>query len=149
MLFRLPPPLLFAAAFGLGALLQRVVPLPALPPDRRVHAAGIAIVAIGIALALSLLGAFLRRGTTLNPFGAPTRLITGGAYRISRNPMYLSLVLVYLGATVLYGAIWPLLLLAAPLAVLTRFVIPQEEARLHHAFGAAYAAYCTRVRRWL
>ncbi len=63
--------------------------------------------------------------------------------------MYLTLVTVYLGGTLMLGSIWPLATLVVPLAILSRVVIPFEEARMRATFGEAYREYCSRVRRWL
>jgi protein-S-isoprenylcysteine O-methyltransferase Ste14 len=63
--------------------------------------------------------------------------------------MYVGLTLVYIGVSALSAAVWPLLFLPLPLLVLDRWVIPMEERQLEDAFGATYAAYKQRVRRWL
>jgi protein-S-isoprenylcysteine O-methyltransferase Ste14 len=63
--------------------------------------------------------------------------------------MYVSLVVVYVGVT-LWTCTWvALLLLAGPLWLLARVVIPMEEAQLSARFGEDYTNYCRRVRRWL
>lgn len=66
-----------------------------------------------------------------------------------RNPMYTGSAIVYVGATVLLGTSWPLILLPIVLLVVIRFVIQREERYLADAFGREYAEYCSRVRRWL
>lgn len=63
--------------------------------------------------------------------------------------MYLSMTLFYLGAALVADMLWPVLLLPAVLILLTVFVIQREERYLADAFGAEYAAYRARVRRWL
>lgn len=63
--------------------------------------------------------------------------------------MYLGVILIYLGGCMLANSLWPVLLLAGPLAILTQIVIPYEEASMRQAFGIAYEAYCARVRRWI
>jgi protein-S-isoprenylcysteine O-methyltransferase Ste14 len=95
---------------------------------------------------------FRRAGTTVDP-RRPERasaLITTGIYSVTRNPMYLGMLLVivawglYLANTV--G------LILAPLAFvlyLNRVQIPREERALAAAFGSDYAGYAGRVRRWL
>lgn len=74
---------------------------------------------------------------------------TGGVYRLSRNPMYLGLLLVYAGVALLQWQIWALVLIALPFAAVDRVYIPVEERRMMEAFGEAYIGYCGRVRRWL
>lgn len=143
-----PPPLLFAAAFGVGALLHHLVPLPAVA-SAYVAWAGAAVLVAGACLGLSLAARFLIQRTTLKPFADPAVLVASGAYRFSRNPMYLSLIVAYLGAALTSGSIWPFVTLAVPVAIMMRIVIPFEEARMLAVFGASYEDYRARVRRWI
>ncbi len=148
-LLMLPPPLMFAIAFGIGVLIQRAVPVPSAPLTHGIFLAGAVLLACGICLGAFLAVTFLSRRTTLNPFAAPSTFVAMGPYRISRNPMYLSLILAYLGATLMVGSAWPLMTLVVPVAILDRVVIPFEEARMRAIFAESYRVYCTRVRRWL
>jgi protein-S-isoprenylcysteine O-methyltransferase Ste14 len=78
-----------------------------------------------------------------------TALVTGGPYRISRNPIYLALTLVYLGLALAWGSLWPVVLLAPLLIVMRYGVIGREERYLEARFGDAYRAYRAAVRRWI
>jgi protein-S-isoprenylcysteine O-methyltransferase Ste14 len=89
------------------------------------------------------------RRTTLHPTGQPARLVVSGAHARSRNPMYLSLAVVYVGLALALGRAWPLALVIVPWASMNWVVIPFEEARLRETFGEDYADYCRRVRRWI
>ena len=91
----------------------------------------------------------MRRGTTLHPFGEPTALVTDGPYRFSRNPLYLSLALLLLGAAVYLGSLTPFVVVPAFVWAINASFIRPEEAKLAAAFGDAYRDYCRRVRRWL
>ena len=88
--------------------------------------------------------------TEINPTSPTNReLITLGAYRFTRNPMYLGLVIVTLGIAVWVGA-WPMSL--APIAIFATanwVHIPYEEAKMRRQFGATYDGYVGRVRRWV
>ncbi len=148
--FPVAPPFIFAGSYAAGVALQW---LAAWPP--RWIVPGWAV-AIGVAAMIGAFGAGLamvlnlrRHETTVNPAGEPRFLLLGGPYRLSRNPIYLALTLTYLGATLIFGSLWPLLLLAVPLAILDRRVIPYEEHQLEAAFGDSYRAYRARTRRWL
>lgn len=149
VLFMIPPPLMFVIAFGAGALIQRFAPFPSADWDAGAYGAGLVLLGLGVCLALSLAGTFLTRRTTLNPFAKPSTFFARGPYRFSRNPMYLSLILTYLGGSLMFGSVWPLLTLLVPVAILSRIVIPFEEAKMLSAFGDGYQAYCARVRRWI
>jgi protein-S-isoprenylcysteine O-methyltransferase Ste14 len=147
---KIPPPvvgLLLAAAMWFAASAGPVLPLPALAR----HLATIALVGIGLAFDLAGLLAFRARRTTVNPL-APQRtsaLVTGGVYRITRNPMYVGMACLLLAWAVYLGA---LPAFAGPVLFvlfITRFQIRPEERVLQTLFGAEYFAYCSRVRRWL
>ena len=111
--------------------------------------AGIVLLAGGILLALSCMGLFLWTRTTIIPHRTASTLISWGPYRLTRNPMYLSLMLAFLGVAGLLTQVWPLILLPIPVLVMHRVVIPFEEARMRDAFGESFVAYCEQVRRWL
>ena len=151
IIVRVPPPLLYVATFFAGIFLQRFVALPihSTPVVATFHDIGIVLASLGVVLALSCVAMFLFFRTTLAPFGAASSLVTRGAYRFTRNPMYLSLTLVYLGAVGTLGQFWSLALLPIPVAILNALVIPFEEARMREIFAEEYSAYCARVRRWL
>ena len=89
---KIPPPVVALACALLAWRLSVALPAWTLPwPGRHWLAGG--LVAIGLALDLSALVAFLRARTTINPL-APARtssIVRGGAYRFTRNPMYLGL----------------------------------------------------------
>jgi len=113
------------------------------------HWAGFALILAGCALVAAAAGRFVLRRTTLNPTGEPSRLIVNGAHAWSRNPMYVSLTIVYVGLGLALGRAWPLVLVLVPWASMNFVTIPFEEARLRQIFGKDYADYCRRVRRWI
>jgi protein-S-isoprenylcysteine O-methyltransferase Ste14 len=93
---------------------------------------------------------FRRAATEINPISPTNRtVVTDGPYRYTRNPMYLSLVIVALGIALWIGT-WPMFI--APVAVFATancVHIPFEEAKMRRQFGAAYDDYMARVRRWI
>ena len=150
-LMRIPVPWVFLLAYFLGVVLQGYLPSPEPHPALRAIAqvAGFALLAVGAALAVTCLVMFRKARTTTIPGQESSRLVTNGPYRFSRNPMYVSLTMVYLGEAAALGQLWPLVPLVATLAYLNWVVIPYEEARLQQSFGATYDAYRARVRRWV
>ena len=143
-----PPPLIFAAALGLGWLLQRLLPQPVLPPAFAPWAGGVLIVA-----ALGIAGAAVeemrRARTAVDPYSPSTALVRTGPFARSRNPIYVGLILLALGIALLANALWCALLLLPAVAVLRRFVIAREEAYLERRFGEAYRSYRAATPRWL
>jgi protein-S-isoprenylcysteine O-methyltransferase Ste14 len=143
-----PPPFLYLATFLIGMSAHGLWPWgPAWMHS--IVALGRALLVIGVLLAPGNALLFLAERTTINPAARPTKLITQGAYRFSRNPMYVGISLIYAGASIILGSLWPLILLPIPMLVMNAVVIPMEEANAREAFGEQYMAYCRSVRRWL
>jgi protein-S-isoprenylcysteine O-methyltransferase Ste14 len=150
LLLRVPPPLQYAAFFGAGMLLDRLVPWsPAWLHGAAARRLGGLVLVAAVLLAVTSIGLLRVNRTTVIPHARPSRLVTGGPFALSRNPIYVALTVLYCGAALLAARAWPLLLLPAPVAILDRLFIPFEEGQLRQAFGDSYADYCRRVRRWL
>lgn len=149
---RIPPPLValsLALLMWLTSLLFEPLPMPC--GYRLGVALALALVAIGQSISISGILLFRRVGTTVNPFkpGASSSLVTDGVYRFTRNPMYIGLLLTLLGWAAFLSSPPALLYLAVFVLYMNRFQIEPEERVLSSLFGADYAAYQTRVRRWL
>ena len=111
--------------------------------------AGLVIAVLGLALILWAAFHFRRAGTNIRPYLPSTALVVSGPYKFTRNPMYLGMAGILLGAAVYMGSITPFVVIPAFMALITeRFILP-EEAKLEAAFGQAYLDYKARVRRWL
>ena len=145
---RFPPPLIPVAAVGLGWLLHRWLPL-SLGGAGWQLATGIALLGLAFSIALLALLQFLRARTHVEPWHPTRRIIRGGLYARSRNPIYLAFCIATAGAGLWLDNAW--VLIATPLValLLQRLVIRREEAYLEAKFGAEYRDYCDRVRRWL
>ena len=147
---KIPPVVVVAIAMALMWLTARATPtLLVLFPGRMVLS--ILFVALGVAIIAAGVRSFVKANTTVNPHqpSASTFVVTTGIYRITRNPMYLGMLLVIV-AWMIYlanaaAAIFPFLFAA----YITRFQIQPEERVLIEKFGAAYEAYRASVRRWL
>jgi protein-S-isoprenylcysteine O-methyltransferase Ste14 len=145
-----PPPLVFVLAWLAGLWLDHQVPvriagsaggvMAVLPP---------AVTFAGLALTFGTLLILLRARTGILPFKPTRALITDGPFRYSRNPVYLGLLIAYLGVTAWTGLLWPLATLPLGLWFLWKTAIQPEETYLAARFGEEYAAYCRRVRRWI
>lgn len=142
------PPLIYGVAFGLGLVGQVVFPVPFLPHPLAVWL-GILLILVFIALAIAAFRALARAQTPFDARQPTTALVTDGAFRYSRNPMYLSMTLLYLGVAAVTNALWLLLLVVPLLVVIQRGVVVREEQYLAGKFGEAYQRYTARVRRWL
>lgn len=142
------PPLIYLLALVIGLILRALVPTPFLP-----HGVGYVLGAVLIVIAVWLLfwGVRVMRsaGTSEKTFVPTTALVTTGPFQFSRNPLYVSLTLFYLGIAIAAQSLWALALLFVVLFVMQRGVIDREERYLEHKFGADYVRYKQRVRRWI
>jgi len=143
-----PPPLIYLGFLVAGLGFNHFWPTRFLPDSWRVPIA-VLLIAGGAALVTSGLRELRRIGTHVSPHQPSTALATGGIYRFTRNPLYLSLTLIYLGIATATNGPW-LLLLILPLLVVIRYgVIAREERYLEAKFGDDYRRYKARVRRWV
>lgn len=102
----------------------------------------------GIMMSAISAGMFKQAKTGIEPFEEATTLITGGFYRVTRNPMYLGMFLMLFGVAFLMGSLGALLpLLMFVLIIRNNFVLG-EERFLEAAFGQGYLDYKSGVRRW-
>ncbi|MCQ4262274.1 isoprenylcysteine carboxylmethyltransferase family protein [Stutzerimonas stutzeri] len=144
----LPPPVIYVLFLAAAWLLEWLIPI-ALPQNLWTHYIGWGLIDAGVLLMLWAGLLMLWRKTTVNPYGKPARLLEEGPFRISRNPIYLADSLIYCGIALLWGSLWPWLLLPAVVFSMQRGVIVHEERLLTQLFGDDYRRYCGRVRRWL
>lgn len=142
-----PPPLIHAAAIGVGVGLSMFAPLQ-FPDSRLGLAVGIGLLSAALFIALAAFRQFAIHRNPLPPNRPIGPLMTGGPFRCSRNPLYLALALVHCGVGLVSGNGWVLLLLPPALLVVRFYVIAREESYLMRRFGSRYLAYRTAVRRW-
>ncbi len=145
------PPVIYGTASLLSGLLAWLVPLSFAPEaDRRaMRLFGIVLILAGVLIGLGAARLFKRAGTPVAPIKASTALVTGGIYRLTRNPMYLGFSIMLLGIAIATGSLWFLIGLAMAMLTVTKLAIEKEEAYLAEKFGTAYLDYKSRVRRWL
>ena len=107
------------------------------------------VIVMGLLLLVAANGLFVRAGTEVIPFRPVSSLVTGGVYRLSRNPMYLGMALVLLGCALTVGALSALAIPPVFAVIVQIRFIHHEERMLQGLFPEEYPAYCARVRRWL
>jgi protein-S-isoprenylcysteine O-methyltransferase Ste14 len=110
---------------------------------------GAGLIGAGLALMAAAGVEFLRHRTTIVPHRMPAALVTTGIYRLSRNPIYLGDALILAGLALLWQALPALVLVPVFVWLINARFIRGEEARLAARFGADFAAWRDRVRRWL
>jgi len=145
-----PPPFVYVIGILVAWLLGRWIawPITTGASGTRKLAAAI-LVLVFLALFVGALSAFRRARTTLIPNKPATAFVTRGPYGFTRNPMYLSLVALYVAVALWLNSWWAFVLLPVVVFVIDRAVIAREERYLGAAFPTEYSAYRSRVRRWL
>jgi protein-S-isoprenylcysteine O-methyltransferase Ste14 len=145
-----PPPLLFFGCLLLAWGLGRVVPAPLSFLEVGVRfGLGSLFCFVGLVFAMSALIALHRGGTPAEPWKATLRIVTGGPFRFSRNPIYVALLCVLTGVAFFTASLWIALSIALLFLLLDRGVVRAEERYLTGKFGEEYLAYTRSVRRWL
>jgi protein-S-isoprenylcysteine O-methyltransferase Ste14 len=144
----IPPPLYYAAGLAGGMAVNSVAPLP-LGGRSAAVVAGVVITVLGLVLIISGVAAVIRHRTTIVPHHHVASLVTAGAFRLSRNPMYTGLAVAYLGLGMLLGSWWPLAFWPLVIIAVRQLVIRPEEQYLAQRFGSDYTDYQSGVRRWL
>lgn len=141
------PPVVVAGAAGLAQLFVSRGTRPA----RGSIAAGALVTGAALAVAGSAVRTFQNQGTTFDPIDIESALtlVEDGPYRFTRNPMYVGLAGVLLGAAVARRSVRAVLPVGGFIAVMTITQIRREEAALTAIFGAPYLDYLRRVPRWL
>jgi len=147
---KVPPPAVALVTAILMWLASRGSPtLAFVLPTGNLLAVGLAV--IGLIVAISGVVTFRRARTTLNPTKPEdsSSLVSWGIYKITRNPMYLGLLL-QLSAWAIFLSNWiAVLFLPVFVVYINRFQIVPEEQALTSLFAREFVAYQARVRRWL
>lgn len=146
----IPPPFYFAVAFTAGLFLHRRWPMPLLPDNTyALSLAGYGLIGSALLLGGWAIATFWRHRTPVIP-GRPARaMVTAGPFRLTRNPMYVGLFLLYTGLSLRLDSIWPFLFVPFLFALLNFIIIPGEERHLRQTFEQEFDDFCQRVRRWI
>jgi protein-S-isoprenylcysteine O-methyltransferase Ste14 len=142
------PPALVAGSALLGFVLQKVAPKTVLPKGLA-RGLGVALTATSLVVVISAFRELRKARTPIDVREPTTAVVTTGIYAYTRNPIYLGLMLMYLGIGSLRNSRWHWLLALPTAVVLQVGVIAREEGYLERKFGAEYLEYKNRVRRWL
>ncbi len=147
---KIPPPLVALVIAVQMWLLSLLAPVLTFTIPARVSLAIILALA-GVATAIAGVTTFARAKTTVNPTTPEksSSLVSWGVYSITRNPMYLGLLFVLTAWALFLANPLPFLFLPLYMLYINRFQIAPEERALTSLFGREFAAYQSRVRRWI
>ena len=152
MELKIPPPIVAMVCAMLMWLLAQMFPMLELnlPRNMRLNVA-LLVLAVGLVIGMVAVLGFRRQKTTVNPMDpqATRSLVISGVYRVSRNPMYLGLLLMLTALGIAFANLVSLLVLVVFVAFIQIFQIKPEERVLAERFGQDFDEYCKRVRRWI
>lgn len=147
---KIPPPLVLILASVLVKVTQGLIGITILPTTVS------EIIALLLMLSALILGfssalSFRRHHTTINPHtpGKTSSLVTSGVFKLTRNPMYLSLSFMLAAWAIYLGSLFGLIWLGVFMAYITAYQIIPEERILEEKFGSEYRHYKEAVRRWI
>ena len=141
------PPFVVLAATAIGVVLHLLRPVTLLP-GFPAWAVGILLSALAVGLFTLSVQAFARHGTPVRGTEPVTTIVANGPYRFSRNPIYLSFLLLQLAVALLTNSVWVVIVMLPTFVYLTVGVIAREENYLERKFGEEYLRYKSAVRRW-
>ena len=147
---KIPPPAVFVGFTILGAAGDRYIGhLPSVIDVPARIAIAVALGLVGVLFMVGAIRLFVAKGQDPKPWRPSPELIAAGIYRVSRNPMYISMAVFQASLGVAIGNAWVVLLVPMSMATVYWTAIRHEEQYLGDKFGEAYVRYTRSVRRWL
>lgn len=144
----IPPPLFYVVTFVVANFIQQQAPFDdTVFRLQWIKIFGIVLLVIAQFFLVRSLRQFFQTKNTVVLIKPASTLQTSGIYSITRNPMYLGLVIAYLGLSCLIGNWWHLILLPVLFLVVQEYIIKSEEKYLVREFGSEYDEYRNKVRR--
>jgi protein-S-isoprenylcysteine O-methyltransferase Ste14 len=150
-LLHIPVPWVFVIAYLIGVGIQLLIPvtISSVVLLQITQTLSILLLTVGAVFAAWAQWIFRKEHTTTDPNQTSSRLVTWGPYRFSRNPMYIGLLLIFIGISGIFTLVWSILLQIFVVYYVNWVVIPVEEKQLRGTFGEVYEHYCVKVRRWI
>jgi protein-S-isoprenylcysteine O-methyltransferase Ste14 len=148
MLRRLLPPFWLVLTIALMVVTHFLAPIQTIVPFPW-GLAGAVLGLAGFVLAVRAERRFKAAGTEVKPYRESQVLVTDGAFRRTRNPMYLGMFALLAGLAVCLGSVGPWALVLGFFLLIRVGYVPVEKRMMASTFGEAYLDYRSRVRRWL
>jgi protein-S-isoprenylcysteine O-methyltransferase Ste14 len=142
------PPFVFLGGIIIGFIIDLIIPAPFFSEAYDLPA-GLFTIALGIALMAWAVRTFNAAGTNVDVRQPSTTVVSDGPYGYSRNPIYVAMGLIVLGAAIWLNSLWILFSLVIILPTIEAGVIRREEGYLEKKFGQKYLDYKSKVRRWV
>ena len=143
------PPILYGGTFILVLVLHWIWRLPIVEDAADLLWPGVALAVLAVAIAMWGRSTMHAAGTNISPLKPANSIVTTGPFRFTRNPLYLSITLLYLGLILISDTWWGMICLLPLLVVMHNGVVLREEHYLEQKFGETYRNYRASVRRYL
>lgn len=145
-----PPPLIMLVVGLIMWLLSFTFPALAMVSISSYSGAAV-IGLLGLGISMAGVVTFMRAKTTSDPRkpADASTLVTSGIYRLTRNPMYLGVLLILIAWGLVLGNLLALICAFAFVPYINRYQISPEERLLEEKFGPVFTAYKAKVRRWI
>tara|TARA_B100000131_G_C17605660_1_gene405433 strand:+ start:40 stop:486 length:447 start_codon:yes stop_codon:yes gene_type:complete len=106
---------------------------------------------LGLVVFISAVKSFRKQKTTVNPLEPrqASSLVTSGIFKLSRNPMYLGMLIILLAVSFKFNLIGGMLISLFFYIFITKFQILPEEAAMNELFGNEFIVYSKKTRRWI
>lgn len=146
------PPVMLLIALVVAIAMEFTSMLDFLPPISAVSWSfylGLLLLVIALGLGVAATRTFRRVGTNLSPHQPSLQLATTGPYRFTRNPIYIGLVLILAGLSLIFSLDWGLILVPVLALLLHYGVVVREETYLAAKFGQPYRDFLNHTRRWI
>ncbi len=143
------PPVAWGVALLAGVALDRLLPLPFVSATIPAGWLGGIVFALALALGIWAIMTMIQDGSNVPTNRPSTTIVDRGPYRLTRNPIYVGMMLGLIGLAIALNTVWGVVTLV-PFALVIRYgVVAREEAYLERKFGDVYVRYRARVRRWV
>ena len=147
-----PPPIIFALFFVTGLLIDYFYQYRLFPIDHRdptLLLPGYIIIFVSLIIVGTSIQTLKKHNTTHKVNKPTTAIVKTGIYQHTRNPIYLSVIILFIGVSFIINSIVMLLLIIPMFIILNQGVVKREEKYLESKFGDEYIEYKNTVRRWI
>ena len=144
-----PPYLLWSSLVISMGLELFIKPLPIFDGSVIQLLIGLLIVGLALVNFFYTYVTFSNNNEEIHPKTVTTQIFTGGTFKFSRNPVYLSFVMMLLGCGITFNSLWYIYFSIINIILLQYGIIVPEEKYLEKEFGKDYLDYKKSVRRWL
>jgi protein-S-isoprenylcysteine O-methyltransferase Ste14 len=143
------PPIAWALAIVAGVAADWLHPWRFTPESFPRVWVGAVVLVLGVALGIWAVVTMHKAGTGIQTHQPSTTIVAHGPYRVTRNPIYIGMLLGQTGLAIGLDNLWLIIMLVPFWLVIRYGVIAREEAYLERKFGDVYRGYKSRTRRWL